>query len=87
MIAEDAPDEQVLRCPPLLCVEILSPEDRLNRYLDRLKDYFDMGIPVCWIIDPVKRQGWVATPGHITEAVDGVLRCAEFELPLKQVLN
>jgi Uma2 family endonuclease len=87
LLAEDAPDEQVVSYPPILCIEILSPEDRLSRYLERLNDYFQMGVPVCWVIDPTTRQAWVATPGQLTEASDGILRFEEFELPLDQVLK
>src|SRR5947209_13335595 len=48
VLSEAAPRERVITVPPVLCVEILSPEDRMARYLDRLNDYFDMGVPVCW---------------------------------------
>ena len=87
ILAPDAPDEQVLTYPPVLCIEILSPEDRMGRYIERLNDYFEMGVPVCWIIDPIGRKGWVATPGHMDEAIDGVLRSGDFEMPLTDVLE
>src|ERR1019366_6054906 len=52
VLAEDAPREKIILTPPALCIEILSPEDRLNRTMQRLDDYFRMGVPVCWVIDP-----------------------------------
>lgn len=87
LIAQDAPVEPVFTQPPLLCIEILSPDDRISRYLDRLKDYFDMGVPTCWLIDPVAHRGWIATPGHMDEVTDGILRSADFEMPLSEVLE
>ena len=31
--------EQIIRTPPLLCVEVVSPEDRLPRLLKRAQDF------------------------------------------------
>ena len=83
----DAPREPILRTPPALCIEILSPEDRLSRTMQRLDDYFSIGVPVCWVIDPIGRRGWIAHPGHWTEATDGILRAADLEMPLADVLE
>ena len=53
VLAENAPEEQVVTFPPILCIEILSPEDRMTRFMEKLKDFAEMGVPTCWIIDPV----------------------------------
>ena len=87
VLVEDAPDEQVVTTPPMLCIEILSPEDRSKRYMDRVNDYFKMGVPWCWIIDPVARQAWIATPGNLAEARDGILQAGDIEMPLAAVLK
>ena len=55
--------------------------------MERVKDYFAMGVPFCWIIDPVNRGGWAATPGRLEEAMDGVLRAGGIEMPLVDVLE
>jgi Uma2 family endonuclease len=87
VLAEDAPSEKIIKTPPILCIEILSPEDRLPRYEERLNDYFEMGVASCWIIDPVARQAWVATPGSLVKATDGILRSGDLEMPLDAVLE
>jgi Uma2 family endonuclease len=87
LLVEDAPREKIVTTPPLLCIEILSPEDRMTRYLERVNDYFDMGVPTCWVIDPVARRAWVATPGLLAEATDGILRSGDLEMPLAEVLK
>ena len=51
----DAPYENVLTTPPVVVIEILSPEDRVVRYEQRLADYRKMGVPHIWVIDPQHR--------------------------------
>jgi Uma2 family endonuclease len=87
VLAGDAPDEKVVTHPPILGIEILSPEDRMSRSLERVNDYFQMGVPMCWIIDPVARLAWIATPGLLAEATDGILRSGDLEMPLAEVLE
>lgn len=48
--------EQVIRTPPLLCIEVLSPEDRWVRLEQRIQEYFTMGVPVVWVFDPQARR-------------------------------
>lgn len=60
------PKEQILRRAPLLCVEILSPEDTLRKMLLRSKDYFAMGVPRVWIFDPAGRSVTVCQTGEVS---------------------
>ena len=46
-----------------------------------------MGVPLCWIVDPVSREGWVAIPGRLEEATDGILSAHGIEMPLAEVLE
>src|SRR5277367_921755 len=46
------PDEQIFTTPPFLCIEVLSPEDRLPRMMKVVKDYHEMGVQHVWIVDP-----------------------------------
>jgi Uma2 family endonuclease len=68
------PKEQIIRRAPLLCIEILSPEDTLRRMLKRIEDYFAMGVPHVWVFDPERRVALVCEPGgRTTEHVSGAL--------------
>ncbi len=87
VLAEDAPRERVIRTAPLLCIEILSPEDTVAKTMVRIRDYFEMGVPVCWVIDPLARHAWIATPGHLDDAPGGILRAGDIEMPLGEVLE
>jgi Uma2 family endonuclease len=65
----DAPHEQVTATPPLICIEILSPEDRLARAQVVLGDYLKMGVPNLWLIDPIRRIAYTfdATGLHLAD--------------------
>src|ERR1035441_8654247 len=39
----------IIQRPPLLCVEILSPEDRWNQVQDSIADYLRFGVPEIWV--------------------------------------
>ena len=58
VVAASDPIAGILRKPPLLCVDVLSPEDRLQRIVTRAQDYQRMGVPHIWIIDPATREAW-----------------------------
>ena len=53
--------EQVIREAPLLCIEVLSPEDRFGRVEEKIVDYLKMGVATVWVIDPVERRGYQCT--------------------------
>jgi Uma2 family endonuclease len=50
--------ERVLSRAPLAVIEILSPEDRVLRYNERLADYRLMGIRHIWVIDLANKMGY-----------------------------
>lgn len=58
LVSRTKPIEQVLITPPLAVIEILSPEDRISRYNERLSDYRRMGIANIWVIDPASRVAY-----------------------------
>ena len=58
LVSRSQPAEQVLTRPPLAVIEILSPEDRISRYNERLSDYRQMGIANIWVVDPSSRMGY-----------------------------
>ena len=66
----------ILREPPALCVEVLSPEDRFGCVLERVQEYTRMGVPHVWIIDPISREIWTV------EGVGGPIPLEGTELTL-----
>jgi len=61
--------EQIVRRPPLICIEILSPEDTLSRLGVKVEDYLRMGVGHVWVIDPAARIGWECGPTGWTHPV------------------
>jgi Uma2 family endonuclease len=54
----------VLVDPPLIAIEILSPDDTYGDLLERANDYDRMGIPNIWVVDPQTRTGQVFSQGR-----------------------
>jgi Uma2 family endonuclease len=69
--------EQIIRTPPLLCIEILSPEDRMSRTREKVRDYLDMGVPEVWVVDPQSRSVSVCTGPAMIEHTTGELTVPE----------
>ena len=76
--------------PPLLCIEVLSPEDRFSRIRTRCEDYFRMGLPEAWVFDPAERVVMVLRPDNsISTLREGWLRLdgTAVELDLAQLFR
>lgn len=68
VVTRGKPDEQILTRPPLLCIEILSPEDRISRTNARIQEYLGVGVPVVWLVDPTEQRLWIYRPTGMEEA-------------------
>jgi Uma2 family endonuclease len=81
--------EEIFTQPPFLCVEILSPEDRMSRVWDRIHDFFEMGVPNVWIIDPETRVAHIASPTGDLHRVTDTLRTNDpvLEVPLSEIFE
>jgi Uma2 family endonuclease len=81
------PGERVPTTPPFICIEILSPEDRMSRVEVRINDYLAMGVPYVWVLDPQTKQAFTATAEEgLKEVKSGMLRTENpvLELPLAE---
>ena len=67
---------RILREPPFLCIEVLSPEDRAIRIETKIDDYLAFGVKHIWIVDPRLKKGWSYTregkrePGEVLATSD-----------------
>jgi Uma2 family endonuclease len=48
--------QSYLDVAPELVVEVLSPDDRWNDLMDKLDEYFAIGVKLVWIADPRRQQ-------------------------------
>jgi Uma2 family endonuclease len=65
--------DRIVRKAPLICIEILSPEDRWQRILQRVQDYHRMGVENVWIFDPYSHGAWIAQPDGTQQHVADTL--------------
>ena len=63
MLVSRGPQPEVAVDPPVLVVEILSPDDTYTETQSRAADYLHMGVPCVWI-DPTSRTGANASETH-----------------------
>jgi Uma2 family endonuclease len=70
------PADDIVKTPPLICIEVRSPDDRMQRVQERFDDYARMGVEHLWLFDPIRRQAWVMLPDGSQTHVD-----AEFTVP------
>jgi len=66
--------DRIINFAPLLCVEILSSEDRMTELQRRVDDYVSIGVKTTWVVDPWKRVGYYASDKGFIRPSDGVLR-------------
>jgi Uma2 family endonuclease len=85
VLRANAPREQILSHPPLIAIEILSPEDRLSRFQARIDDYLAFGVENIWILDPERRTAWTATEAGLQIVHNGELTVPE--TPIRVVLS
>jgi Uma2 family endonuclease len=72
--AGQRPHQQIFQTPPFICIEILSPEDRMERIQEKIDDYLKFGVPHIWVINPTSRRAWTFTKEGSREVFDGQLR-------------
>ena len=52
--------EHVLDSPPLITIEILSPDDRWSDLQEKIDEYLAFGVEHIWVFDPQRRVAWRA---------------------------
>lgn len=77
--------EDVLDQPPLIAIEILSPDDRWNDVLEKVEEYKSFQVENIWIFDPKRQIVWLTDGGTLRKATDGVLTVPE--TPIRVVLS
>ena len=54
---------RIVQEAPLLCIEVLSPEDTWRRLKERLDDYLAFGVRHIWVFDPDDREVYTYDAG------------------------
>jgi len=85
VLRADSPKERIITHPPLIAIEILSPEDRLSLFQARIDDYLAFGVENVWIFDPETRKAWTADGEGLHLVQSGELTVPG--LPIRVVLS
>ena len=67
----DDMSRQYAAAPPLLAVEVVSPEDRFNSTMLRVTQLLNRGVKVVWVVDPEMRDVSQCQPGLEPKMVSG----------------
>lgn len=80
--------DEIPRTQPFLAIEILSPDDRAIRMLEKIQEYFAAGVEWVWIVDPYECKAMICSHANPAPQTTDVLRTENpaIELPLAEVL-
>jgi Uma2 family endonuclease len=89
VVLANAPVESIITHPPLLCIEVLSKEDRMSDLLERVNDYLTFGVRYVWVLDPRSRRAHIYNSEGVHELKDGMLWTSDPEIlvPLDQLFD
>ncbi|HLI86293.1 MAG TPA: Uma2 family endonuclease [Bryobacteraceae bacterium] len=84
-----APEEDVPTRPPLLWIEILSPDDRMPDVWHKANELLAHGVPYVWIIDPETLDSELRTQAGIRDVPEKTLRLPDSPIvvPLVEVME
>jgi Uma2 family endonuclease len=68
LVRRDSEFESIVHTPPVLCIEILSRDDRMSEMQERVDDYLGMGVAMVWLVDPRRRKAFMTEPHGLREA-------------------
>jgi Uma2 family endonuclease len=82
-----APQPDVLTEPPLLVIEILSPDDSYSDTQERAQDYRLMGVETVWIVDPKTRTGRMCSGAEWVEALRLAVKGTPLYVDLPEIFS
>ena len=70
-----------------LCVEVLSPGDRISVAFAKAEEYHAWGVPTVWILDPESRRSWEFCAGQrpVEVPASGSLTAGEILIAYKDI--
>jgi Uma2 family endonuclease len=71
--------------PVYLCVEILSPGDRMSETIAKCEDYLEWGVETTWIIDPDEKRAWEYRRGRRLQEVRDNLNAGELSISFDEL--
>jgi len=81
------PAENIFTAPPLICIEILSPEDRLARLQEKIDDYLNFGVRHVWVIDPATQRPYACDRAGMHLVTELATSDPELRIPLNELFD
>ena len=78
--------EPVPTQPPLVCIEVLSPEDRWSRVERRIEDFLSMGVERIWVFDPQERRVFECTKSGRREVLEDLLEAPPVSIRISELM-
>jgi Uma2 family endonuclease len=85
LLPDSAPFQPVPDTPPLLCVEVLSPDDRVGELQEKIDDYLGMGVTAIWVINPRLRKAFVIDRGAMLPVEELTVAGTAIRIPVHEV--
>lgn len=87
IMSRDQEIEQVFTRPPLVCIEVLSPDDSFRSVQQRASDYLNFGVPDVWILDPSQHRAYICSRRGFREPEGGILEVpsSPIRIPLEDL--
>ena len=70
----EEPADLIPTSPPLIAIEILSPDDRMSETLQRLQEFRSWGAAHVWLVDPQAQRLYVYHE-------DGLKQVSTYDIP------
>jgi Uma2 family endonuclease len=86
VILRDREIEQVPSKPPLVCIEVLSPEDRWPRVEKRIQDFLAMGVERVWVFDPKKSEVFEYAKSGRRKVVEDLLEAPPVSIRISELM-
>jgi Uma2 family endonuclease len=81
-VFESEPEGEVPSTPPLVAIEILSPDDRIGYVIPKFEEYRAWGVRHIWAVDPEDRKLFLSGDDGLHEVPE--LRLPEFRITLSK---
>ena len=87
VVRESDPADEIVSVAPLLCIEVLSPEDRMSEIQEKVDEYLDMGVASVWVVDPRRRKAFQTDVRSLQPVEELYVPDTKIAIPLSEVFE
>ena len=89
VVSASDPDDPIVQRPPIVCIQVLSKDDRMSAMHEKVDDYLAMGVHHVWFIDPSTRRAYDFTADGMREPEDGLLKVtsSDIAVPMEEIFR